>query len=375
MIGGSPLGHTPDVAVNLMWCRPGRVGGSEEYLCRQMIGLPAARYGVVIYAPKGFGKAHPDVADRHTVVEMSHDAESRARRIVGESTWLYRRTNSANLVHHGGGTIPLRHREPTVLTVHDLQYLEYPQYFSRRRLEYLRRTMPRAIAQADAITVPTQFVRQSIVQAFDIDPDAVVVVPHGVESTFGAEATREGELRLRYRLGDGPIVVYPAVTHPHKGHEFLLDVQEKHWADQGVTLVLMGGIGAMEERVQQRVSGSQRDLLVRRLGRVSDADRDGLIGMARALVFPSEYEGFGAPVIEAMALGTPVVASDRACLPEVVGRAGLVIELDVDSWGGALEVAETRRDELIDLGRRRCEHFTSTISGEALADAYDRVLD
>jgi alpha-1,3-rhamnosyl/mannosyltransferase len=375
MIGQSPLGHAPVVAVNLMWCRPGGVGGSEEYLCRQMLGLPESRFDVVIYAPKGFRKAHPEVADRHTVIEMSHDAESRTRRIFDESTWLYRRTKSSRLVHHGGGTIPLRHREPTVLTVHDLQYLEYPQYFSRRRLEYLRRTMPRAIAQADVITVPTQFVRRSIVHAFDIDPDGVVVVPHGVESTFGTEATLESELRSKYRLGDGPIVVYPAVTHPHKGHEFLLDVQEKYWVDQGVTLVLMGGIGAIEEHLQQRVSGSQRDLLVRRLGRVSDADRDGLIGMARALVFPSEYEGFGAPVIEAMALGTPVVASDRACVPEVVGRAGLVIELDVDSWGGALEVVESRRDELIDLGRQRCEHFTSTISGEALADAYDRLLD
>ena len=160
-----------------------------------------------------------------------------------------------------------------------------------------------------------------------------------------------------------------------KGHDFLLDVQEKYWADQRVTLVLIGAAGVVEERVQNRVSGSQRDLLVRRLGRVSDADRDGLISMARALVFPSEYEGFGAPVIEAMALGTPVIASDRACLPEVVGRAGLVLELDVDSWGSALEAVDARREELMELGRRRCDDFTSIISGQALASAYDRLLD
>lgn len=370
----SRLGHEPRVAVNLMWCRPGRVGGSEEYLCRQMTGLPPARFDVVIYAPKGFCSAHPEVADRHSVVEMSHDAESRVRRIIGESTWLYRRTSRADLVHHGGGTIPLRHREPTVLTVHDLQYLEYPQYFSRRRLQYLRRAMPMAVARADVIAVPTHFVRQSVVRAFGVDEDNVVVVPHGVESTFGNDATPESELRLRYRLGDGPIVVYPAVTHPHKGHEFLLDVQERYWADQGVTLVLIGGMGVVEERVRQRVSGSKRDLLVRRLGRVSDADRNGLISMARALVFPSEYEGFGAPVIEAMALGTPVVASDRACLPEVVGRAGLVLGLDVESWGAALEAVDARRDELVELGGQRCGAFTSMISGEALAGAYDRLL-
>lgn len=371
----SRSGHGPRVAVNLMWCRPGRVGGSEEYLCRQLTGLPRSRFDVVVYAPKGFCAAHPEVADRHCVVEMSHDAESRLIRIIGESTWLYRRTNRADLVHHGGGTIPVRHREPTVLTVHDLQYLEFPQYFSRRRLEYLRRAMPRAVARANVIAVPTHFVRQSIVRAFGVDEGDIVVVPHGVESTFGSGATSESDLRVRYRLGDGPIVVYPAVTHPHKGHEFLLDVQEKHWADQGVTLVLIGGMGVVEDRVQNRLSGSQRDLLVRRLGRVPDADRDGLISMARALVFPSEYEGFGAPLIEAMALGTPVIASDRACLPEVVGRAGLVLELDVDFWGAALEVVDVRRDELVELGRQRCGDFTSSISGKALADAYGRLLD
>jgi alpha-1,3-rhamnosyl/mannosyltransferase len=339
-----------------------------------MLGLPSARFDVVIYAPRGFSAAHPDVAQRHAIVEMPHDAQSRARRIVSESTWLYRRTRHADLVHHGGGTIPVRHRDPTLLTIHDLQYLEYPQYFSRRRLEYLRRLMPRAVAQAGVIAVPSQFVRQSIVEAFGIDADRVVVVPHGVESTFGASATSELELRQRYRLGEGPIVVYPAVTHPHKGHDFLLDVQEKYWVEQGITLVLMGGVGIVEDRLQERIRGSARDLQVRRLGRVSDEDRDGLIAMARALAFPSEYEGFGAPVIEAMALGTPVIASDRACLPEVVGRAGLVLELDTESWAGALEVVDARRSELVELGRERCTHFTSDLSGQALAHAYDLLL-
>lgn len=362
------------IAVNMMWCRPGEVGGSEEYLCRQLMGLPAEDFEVTVFAPSGFAAAHPDIASRHRIVEMHHDARSRGRRIFDESSWLFIKTSSADLVHHGGGTVPLVRRRPIVLTVHDLQYLAFPHYFSRVRLDYLRWAMPRAVRAADIIAVPTEFVRTTIVDAFGVDPGGIVVVPHGIEPTLGVMATPESALRERYGLGDAPIVVFPAITHPHKGHEFLLDVHRKHWSARGVVLVLIGGEGAAEPDIRTLLADPDRAQGVRRLGRVSAEDRDGLIRMSRALVFPSLYEGFGAPVIEAMTLGTAVIASDRACLPEVVGDAGLVLPLDIDTWGGALDVVESRRSELIDSGRRRSAQFTASISGEALAGAYHRLL-
>jgi alpha-1,3-rhamnosyl/mannosyltransferase len=362
---------SPSVAVNLMWCRPGAVGGSEEYLCRQLMGLPETRFDVTVFAPKGFASAHPELAARHRIVDMRHDAHSRARRIVDESTWLFARTKNADLVHHGGGTVPTRRRRPIVLTVHDLQYLSYPQYFSRARLEYLRWVMPRSVRAADVIAVPTHFVAESVTREFG--DREVAVVPHGIETTLGSAATSESELRKRFDLGEAPIVVFPAITHPHKGHEFLLDVHRSHWAQHGVLLVLIGGEGAAENRIRERLADPAQSIGVRRLGRVSNADRDGLIRMARALAFPSEYEGFGAPVIEAMSLGTPVITSDRACLPEVVGDAGLVVPLDVDAWGAALDVASSRRSQLIEAGNRRSALFTSSISGQALAGVYDRL--
>ncbi len=366
-------GRSPRVAVNLMWCRPGRVGGSEEYLCRQLLGLPEHTFDVCVYAPKGFRNAHSDVSERFEVIEMSHDAESRSRRIIEESTSLLWRARSADLVHHGGGTVPVLRSHPVVLTVHDLQYLAYPQYFGNSRLRYLRWAMPRAVRAADVITVPTQFVRETIVANFSVDADDIVVVPHGIEPGFGAGAASEEDLRFRYGLGDGPIVVYPAVTHPHKGHDFLLDVQSRWWAAAGITLVLIGGEGAEEVSVRSRLADPTLGRTVRRLGRVPSQDRDGLISMAKALVFPSKYEGFGAPVIEAMALGVPVIASDRACLPEVVDRAGLVLPLDVEEWGSALDVVEARRADFIRLGRERVQCFTASVSGQALAEAYHRL--
>lgn len=363
----------PSVAVNMTWCLPGRVGGSEEYLCRQLLGLPDDEFAVDVFAPRGFRNAHPEIARRHDIIELGHDSTSRVRRMWSESTWLYRRTRSSALVHHGGGTVPLAYRSPTVLTIHDLQYLEYPQYFRQPRLNYLRRVMPRSARCADLIAVPTAFVKASVISAYGIDADRIMVVPHGVENSLGVGATDADTLRSKYHLGTGPIVVMPAVTHPHKGHQFVLDVMERAWAKQGVMLVLIGGAGLAEVDVNTRITTGAVESCVAKLGRVPAADRDGLIAMAEALVFPSEYEGFGAPVIEAMALGTPVITSDRACLPEVVADAGLVLPLEIDAWRGALDAVRSRREDLLQRGRRRVVEFTAEKSGAALAGAYRRL--
>ncbi len=107
-----------------------------------------------------------------------------------------------------------------------------------------------------------------------------------------------------------------------------------------------------------------------RPGRVPSADRDGLIALADALVFPSEYEGFGAPVVEAMALGTPVICSDQPALAEVVGDAGVVLPRDADAWAGALDLVGQRRAAMVTAGRARARAFTAARSGAALAAAY-----
>ena len=358
------------VAVNLLWCRPGAVGGSEEYLVRQLTGVSNEGFRTRVFAPKGFTTAHPTLAELHDVVEARHDSSSRARRILTESTWLRRRARGVDVVQHGGGTLPPRSIEPTILTIHDLQYRKYPQYFSRARLTYLESVMPRSARRATLITVPTAYVRRTVVDAFGVDPERVIVVPHGVDDRLSAGCTPEADLRQRFDLGDGPIVVYPAVTHPHKNHGFLIDVADRHWSHLGVKLVLMGGAGGAETSVRHQLTDERVARTVVHVGRVSDADRNGLVRMAHALAFPSEYEGFGAPVIEAMQLGTPVVSSDQACLPEVVGDAGLVIALQEDLWAGLPDLVRARRTELVQRGVERVRQFSTEASGAALAHAY-----
>jgi glycosyltransferase involved in cell wall biosynthesis len=135
----------------------------------------------------------------------------------------------------------------------------------------------------------------------------------------------------------------------------------------------MGGSGAADSAVRQRLQDPRVSRWVTHVGRVPDRDRNGLLSMARALVFPSEYEGFGAPVIEAMQLGVPVVTSDRTCLPEVVADAGIVLSLQEDLWAAVPDLVGARRSELIERGGRRVADFSVSASGDALAKAYRMV--
>ncbi len=367
---------TVEVAVNLTWCRAGQVGGSEEYLARQMAGwteLPPADVAdlrLVLYVAPSFAAGHPDLAGALAMRTMPLAGDRRPLRVAAESTWLAWATRRAGLAHHGGGTMPAIATQPSVVTIHDLQYRQFPQYFSTVKRRFLATTVPRSARRATVIAVPSEFVRSTVIDAFAIDPARVVVVPHGIEAAIGAEATPEDELRARWGLGDRPVVVFPAMTHPHKNHRFLVRLMAREWRERDLVLVLPGGSGLADGDVAGEIAASGVGDRIVRLGRVSPADRDGLVRMAAALVFPSEYEGFGAPVLEAMALGTPVISSDRASLPEVVGDAGLVLPLDPAAWAGALDEVAARRDELVAAGRERARRFTARASAAALARAY-----
>jgi alpha-1,3-rhamnosyl/mannosyltransferase len=362
-----------DVAVNLLWCVPGEVGGSEHYLVRQLLGLAscASPFVPTLYCSGSFADAHPELGALYRMETAEITGTSRPRRVVAEHTWLRRRTRDADVVHHGGGTAPVGGRPPIVLTIHDLQYLTHPEYLTPTKRRYLERAIPTSVRRAAVIAVPTHYVRATVVDAYGVDPDRVVVVPHGVEPSLGAVAPSASELRRRYGLGTGRMIVYPAITHPHKNHRFLLRLMAEHWTDPDLRLVLLGGRGAAEVEVAAEIGWLGLERRVVRPGRVSEADRDGFLAAADALVFPSEYEGFGAPALEAMAIGTPVVCSDQPALAEVVGDAGLVLPLEIDAWADALDVVAADAETLRAAGRARARAFTTQRSAAALVTAYD----
>jgi alpha-1,3-rhamnosyl/mannosyltransferase len=228
----------------------------------------------------------------------------------------------------------------------------------------------RSVRQARLVAVPSDYVRASVIEAFGVEASRVSVVPHGFEPDLLSHVTSERDLRERYALGDRPVVVYPAVTHPHKNHRFLFELLATAWRDADVLLVLIGGSGSAEGTVR-----SAADPRIRRLGRVPSEDRNGLLKMAAAMVFPSRYEGFGAPLIEAMALGCPVIASDSTCIPAIVDGAGLVLPLVAEAWADAFDRVERDRTTMIAAGLLRSQSFTARASGEALASVYAKALE
>jgi alpha-1,3-rhamnosyl/mannosyltransferase len=369
MTGGTTTGDRTDVAVNLLWIAPGRVGGSEQYLERQLLGMSEPDVRVTVHCTRAFTAAHPGLADRHAHVVAPGGQDWRGGRIAAEHTWLALRTRDCDVVHHGGGTTPLVGRRPIVLTVHDLQYLTFPHYFSRARRAYLDAMVPRSIRRAAVVTAPSEYVRGTVVDAFGVDPARVVVVPHGIPAIADSSPADLAAVRRRAGLADRPYVVYPAITHPHKGHRVLVDMLAG--GDPDLQLVLVGGAGAGEPALRAAVAASPHRGRVHRLGRVPDHERDALLAHAEALVFPSEYEGFGAPLVEAMALGTPVVCSTAAAVTEVVGDAAVVVpERSGSAWAEAVDEARRRRSELADRGHTRRREFTLATSGAALARAY-----
>lgn len=369
---------TARVAVNMLWSVPG-VGGSEEYLVRQLLGLASigAPFEVEVFAPKGFAERRKDVAEAFRVREAHSLNTTRATRIAIEHSWLAAATRGFDLVHHGGGTVPRLGNPTTLVTVHDVQWTEYPGYVNAVKLRYLRHMVPSSLRRATRVAVPSRFVASTLVEEFGVDPSRVSVVRHGLQRSVGSAPTDGDVLRARLGLGAGPVVVYPANTHPHKNHRLLLSLMSTGrgaWGDPHLCLVLAGSPGRADDEVRCEIAAHGLAGRVVVPGRVSDADRDGLLALADAMVFPSLYEGFGAPVIEAMRLGVPVVCSDRGSLPEVAGDAALVLAPTEQEWAGALETVRARRTDLVARGRARAAEFTAEKSAEDLVAAYEATI-
>jgi len=367
------------IAINLLWCVPG-VGGSEEYLVRQLLGLAEIGhdYEIEVFAPLGFSQRQPKIASLYTVHEATNDCSRRTTRIWLEHTWLAKKTRGFSLVHHGGGTLPRRGNKKTLLTIHDIQWIDYPHYVSAVKLRYLQRVVPSSVRRATRVVVPSRFVADSLTKAFGTSSSKIGVVRHGLESDLSSAATDEDTLRAKFSLGDGPILVFPAITHPHKNHLFLLQLLMNAggaWADPALRVVFAGSEGSHHAQVLAYITEHNLGSRVVIPGRVSNEDRNGLLKMADAMVFPSEYEGFGAPVIEAMRMGAPIISSDRASLPGVIGDAGLVLPLTDTSWATALDVVRDRRKELVALGHSRSQLFTAALSATDLVEQYRIALN
>ncbi|MDQ3954993.1 MAG: glycosyltransferase family 4 protein [Actinomycetota bacterium] len=369
------------VGINLLWMVPGIVGGTETYMARLLSGLAErpTEFDYTLFALPQFKEAHPELSQTFKTAYAPVRGRRKSFRVAGESTWLLAqcRIRNIDLVHHAGGVIPLVRTSRPLLTIHDLQFLDYPEYLTRTKLTYLKKMVPRSAEAARFVMTPSEFTRRQVIERLNIDPSIVTVVPHGISPREGKEAARE--VRGRYEL-DGPFFLYPAITYPHKNHLVLLEAFSRLLkVHPEAQLVLTGAKGSMEVRIAQEVQRLDIDKNVKRLGHVPARDLDALYHDAVALAFPSRFEGFGAPVLEAMSRGCAVVAADATALPEVVGEAGILISPDnPEEWCQSmceLLEDESTRENLAKAGRERSRGFTWDSAADTLEDVYRTALE
>ena len=378
------------VGINLLWMVPGVVGGSETYTTRLLSGLaeqssPDLSY--TLFTLPQFATAHPEFAAEFDVAFAPVTGQWKSFRVAGENSWLLAqaRRKKIDLLHHAGGTMPLVHSARPVLTIHDLQYLFYPEYFTRTKLTWLRQMVPRSAEAARVILVPSEYTRRTVIERLNIDPSVVIVVPHGISPREPRGPVPD--LRDRYDL-PGPIFLYPAASYPHKNHLLLLKAFKKLLAVHPDALLVLTGARAylesatakqMEARIGEEVQTLRIEDSVRRLGFVPSEDLDALYQAAVATVFPSKFEGFGAPVLEAMSRACPVVAANATALPEVVGDNGLLVSPDnAEEWAetmARLIEDEELRSQLAKRGPERAREFAWARSAAILEDAYRHALE
>ena len=367
------------VGVNLLWLVPGVVGGSEEYTTRLLSGVAERApddIELVLFVARSFAAAYPALVGEFETVVAPPDRVSKPVRIGLESSWLAVRARRArlDLLHHAGGTIPPIRLTPAVVTIHDLQPLLLPANFRPVKQAYLRWRLPASAKASRLVITLTEHARRSVVERLGIESSRVVVVPPGF--TLALNEVAESDPATTYAI-DRPFFLFPAITYPHKNHLTLVRAFAKVVAEQPeVLLVLTSGPAQMEDAIKQDVARLGIDASVRRLGRIPRGDLDWLVRHATALTFPSRFEGFGLPVLEAMGNGCPVIAADATALPEVVGEGGVLVDPDdVDGWAAAmLEVLgdADRREWLIEAGLAQTARYQWAAATNALLDAYRR---
>jgi glycosyltransferase involved in cell wall biosynthesis len=270
------------------------------------------------------------------------------------------------MVHEPHYVLPPAIRCRSVVTIHDCIHLMFPQYLpSRLAHVYAKGSMWSATRKADRVLTVSEASKRDILRFFDIPPEKVVVIYNAIDERFlgPADTTRMDLVRRRYQL-DHPFILYVGNIKPHKNIERLVEAFAiaRQGGPDNLKLIIIGDELSRYPVLRQAVHRHQLEKFVRFLGYQPQETLAAFYRLARAFVFPSLYEGFGLPPLEAMACGTPVVTSNVSSLPEVAGGAALLVDPhDAAAIADGIRRAvtdDTLRADLIAKGHARARDFS-----------------
>jgi glycosyltransferase involved in cell wall biosynthesis len=337
---------------------------------------------LLVFGRPADGAVPAPASCRVRVVPMSNRwlslAWHRARWPV-PATWF---SGPVDIYHAPDFVLPPVGAVPALLTVHDLSFLAVPDCAEEGLRRYLGQVVPRSLARAGHVLADSEHTRQDLATWLDVPLEKTTVIYPGVEARFRPLADQGvgARVRKRYGIGDRPFVLGVGTLEPRKNWPALI----RAWATirRRTTLphrlVLAGGKGWLFEEIFSAAasSGLQEDIVF--TGYVDDSDLPALYGSADVFGYVSLYEGFGIPVVEAMACGIPVVCTDNSALPEAAGDAAIMVNAaDEDGLADGLQRAiadEGLRNDLRARGLRQAARFSWEASAARLWQAYERVF-
>jgi glycosyltransferase involved in cell wall biosynthesis len=324
---------------------------------------------------------HPP-AELPQAIEVRHprwNTDRPVRRILWEQSALPFMARQADVLHATAFVAPIVPLRPTVLTIYDVSFALFPQYFRGFNQTYLRVGTRWSARRARRIIAISECARRDVHRLYGVPLDRITVAYPGVDETLKRpDPDRVQEFRRSKNLPE-KFLLYLGTLEPRKNLAMLVRsfAQLKHDHPEAV-LVLAGGLGWLADDVFAAIEECDVKDSVRLPGFVAAEEKALWYAAATAFVFPSLYEGFGMPPLEAMACGVPVVASHAASLPEVVGEAGVLLAPDDSGgWSAALKriwIDAAYRAELADRGVRQAQRFTWLTASRQIAQAYRDAL-
>jgi glycosyltransferase involved in cell wall biosynthesis len=305
---------------------------------------------------------------------------NKALRIGWEQLGLPRsiRAERLDLFHGPAFALPPRLHVPGVVTIHDLAFLRWPEQVPKSRALHLTRAVHAAAQNAARLIAVSEATKRDVVELLEVDAGRVDVTPLGVDSAFHRPA---GEAIAEFRLANEltrPFILTVGNREPRKNLPTMVRAFAKVKDEIPHDLIHAGGAGWKSDELDQAIATANLGGRLRYVDFVPHAELPLWYAAADCFAMPSLYEGFGLPLLEAMACGAPSIATNRSSLPEVAGGAAYLCEPDIDSLASALVTVlhdGELRQELHEAGPERASQFTWQRTAEATADSYRKALD